>query len=58
MYMSLKLTNECLTTHLTYFDEAYMSSIQRNLPPMAITLQQKGYHTDPSHNIQTMLPTQ
>ena len=35
-------TNERLTTHVSY-DEAHMSSNKPTLPPMAITLQQKGY---------------
>ena len=40
-------SNERLTTHLTY-DEAHMSSSKQNLPPMAVTLQQRGYQSDPT----------
>ena len=36
-------TNERLSTHLTY-DEAHMSSHKQDLPPIAITLQQRGYY--------------
>ena len=41
--------NERLTTHLTY-DEAHMSSSKQNLPPMAVTLQQRGYQPEPTIN--------
>ena len=36
-------TNERLSTHLMY-DEAHMSSTNSTLPPMAITLQQRGFY--------------
>lgn len=42
-------SNEQLTTHLTY-DEAHLLSTAQNLPPMAITLQQRGYHPEPAIN--------
>ena len=45
-------TNERLTTHLSY-DEAHMSSTKPTLPPMAITLQQRGYIHNPSTNTTT-----
>ena len=40
-------TNEQLTTHLSY-DKAHMSSLQKELPPMAIALQQHGCYNQPN----------
>ena len=42
-------TNKCLTTHVTY-DEAHMSSTKTDLPPMTITLRQRGHYPNPSSN--------